>query len=234
MLVVAAVVTTIADRTVGIRLVDDAEKARREGRLVQASALYDDAVSYVTKQYGTHSAKLADILDARAGLYMDEKHYDLAESDLLRSRMLRLELFGLNNRANAVSEHRLGAFYTDQAKFAEAEHCLQRALSISEKSASDSTENTDLIASVLLRVHGPSDPETASILSDLGWLYNKQGSYDRSESAYKRALSLRQAVLIPSHPAIAKNVEDLGLVYSLQGKFHQQAELAQHRITSPN
>ncbi len=213
----AAVFTTIADRTVGMQLLQQAESFRQRGQYDRAAERYQALLQDARSQYGADSARVADALDCQAALFMDEHKYSLAEGNYLQARVIREHLFGLESMQTLESLFKLGALYTDRSNFGEAETTYARALPLAEKL--EKMPPSDPLKLLSERVLGPGDPELARLLSDIGWMYGKQGNYVKSEQAYKRALAIRQRALGEKHPSTRKNLEDLELLYSLERKF---------------
>ncbi len=161
-------------------------------------------------------------METRGSLYADERRYDIAEKELIKARLLRANLCGVDSPEYGHISEILGTFYTDQSRYAEAESSLQKALLVVEtqnKNGVPKKEKDDPLANFIEVLHGPQDPDESRVLSELGWLYTKQGQYPQAETAYKRAMSIREKVLSPSHVALKKNVDDLKLLDSLQRKF---------------
>lgn len=213
----AAVFTTIADRTVGMQILQQAECFRRQGLYEKALERYQALLHDAATQYGVQSGRYADALDCRAALFMDQHKYAEAESDYLQARIIREHLFGLESAETLASLRKLGALYTDCANFKEAEASYARALPVAEKL--EHVPANDVFQKLSEQISGPRDPELAGVLSEMGWLYGKEGKYPQSEELYKRALSIRKTALGAGHPATVRNQGDLDLLYSLQRKF---------------
>jgi Tfp pilus assembly protein PilF len=61
-------------------------------------------------------------------------------------------------------------------------------------------------------VLGPTHPEVANSLNNLGWLYYDQGKYADAEPLLQRALNIFEEVLGSEHPTtqkVRKNYEGL-------------------------
>lgn len=217
-----AVFTAVADRTVALKLVQESETARRQGNFAAAERLSDEALKYARKQYGDESGRVAEVLETRGSLFTDERRYDMAEQEFIKARLLRANLYGVDSPEYGRVSEVLGTFYTDRARYAEAESCLQKALLVVEtqnKNGIQKKEKEEPLANFIEVLRGPQDPEESRVLSELGWLYTKQGQYPQAETAYKRAMRIREKVLSSSHIALMKNVDDLKLLDSLQRKF---------------
>ncbi|GJL61086.1 MAG: hypothetical protein NPIRA03_39430 [Nitrospirales bacterium] len=80
----------------------------------------------------------------------------------------------------------------ERARYTGAEPLFQRALAIQEQ---------DL---------GPTHPDVATSLNNLGELYRSQGQYADAEPLYQRALAIREEALSPTHPDVATSLNNLG------------------------
>ncbi len=63
--------------------------------------------------------------------------------------------------------------------------------------------------------------ELASVLNELGNLYDKQGQYVEAESFYLQALELRQHLLGDNHPKLANSLNNLAEAYRAQGRYDE-------------
>lgn len=218
----SAIFTAIADRTVALKLVQEAQTAQAQGRFADAERLADEALKYASKQYGEQSARVAEVHELRGHIYADEQKNQMAEEEYIKARMMRatLDNEGLNSPEYGHMCEVLGIFYTDRGKLMEAESCLQSALTIARANRGKPKKNQeDVIGNMMEAMRGPQDPDEARIMSELGWVYSKQGNYEKSEKLYKDAMSIREKVLAAGHPALRQNAEDLKLLNSLQRKF---------------
>ena len=109
----------------------------------------------------------------------------------------------LNQAANYLSTH---------GRYAEAEPLLQQALTIYK------------------HILDPSDPATASTLSDLGRLYLSQGKYQQADPLLEQALAIRALALGQKHPETAASLNNLALLYCAQGKYDRADELFQQAL----
>lgn len=60
---------------------------------------------------------------------------------------------------------------------------------------------------------GADDTDVATILSNLGGLYQGQGEYAQAEPLYQRALAIREKALGVEHPQVATSLENLAVFY---------------------
>ncbi|KAJ4291761.1 hypothetical protein N0V90_009656 [Kalmusia sp. IMI 367209] len=106
--------------------------------------------------------------------------------------------------------HRLGNFYVDQGKLANAEAMYNQALQGYEEA------------------HGPKYTSTLDTVNNLGSLYAEQDKLAEAETMYTRALQGYEEVLGPKHTSTLKTVNNLGILYAEQGKL-AEAEIMRDR-----
>ena len=62
-------------------------------------------------------------------------------------------------------------------------------------------------------------------LTNLAFLYSKQGRYSDAEPLYKRALAINEKGLGPDHPAVALSLSNLAALYNDQGRYAEAEPL---------
>jgi tetratricopeptide (TPR) repeat protein len=72
---------------------------------------------------------------------------------------------------------------------------------------------------------GNEDPQLASSLNQLAFLYNSQGKYNEAEPLYLRSLSICEKQLGENHPHVATSLNDLAGLYKSQGKYNEAEPL---------
>jgi len=95
--------------------------------------------------------------------------------------------------------HRVGAYFGARAHYVEAQAACQQALAIYEQG------------------RGPTHPDTAECLHDLGYLLQAQGDLTGARLYYERALAIYEQVLGPTHHETARGLHDLGTLLQAQG-----------------
>jgi tetratricopeptide (TPR) repeat protein len=83
---------------------------------------------------------------------------------------------------------------------------------------------------VAKRARGLDQPETASELDNLGFLFQKIGEYAKAEPLSQEALRIRQEVLGPEHPDTATSLNDLGSLYWRMGEYTKAEPLLQEAL----
>jgi len=81
------------------------------------------------------------------------------------------------------------------------------------------------IISILERLHGPDNVETAKYLDALGNVYSDLGDYKKAESLHKRSLEILEKLLGPEHPYVATSLNNLANIYSDLGDYHKAEPL---------
>ena len=82
------------------------------------------------------------------------------------------------------------------------------------------------VLEVQRRMSRTEHPFTLSCLSDMAFLYQRQGKYQLAETYAAQALAGRRHALGEEDPATMESTADLALVYESQGKFTQSEPLA--------
>lgn len=95
----------------------------------------------------------------------------------------------------------LAAVHQLQGTYAEAVRLFGRALEIREREL------------------GPTHPEVASALNNLGETYRLQGDIETSLRLQERALAIYEEQLGPDHPNVAASLNNLGLIREARGEL---------------
>ncbi len=95
----------------------------------------------------------------------------------------------------------IGNYSRARANFADAEHHLNRARGIREKT------------------FGKDHADVAETLNNLGWLLSDQGRYRDAEQMIKSALEIRETTLGSEHPDTVMSLNNLALLYHSQGRY---------------
>src|SRR5271154_6698955 len=80
------------------------------------------------------------------------------------------------------------------------------------------------------RALGPENPGTAVVMINLGFIFEKIGSYARAEPLYQEALRIRQKVRGPEHPDTAEILYALGELYYFMGEYAKAESLYQEAL----
>jgi tetratricopeptide (TPR) repeat protein len=114
--------------------------------------------------------------------------------------LLRFEHAEERGQRNAASlSSRIGKYFLQVARYAEARPLLQDAVAYAET------------------VHGPDHPDTAIALANLARLLKCQGDLAAARLLTERVLAMTETLRGPDHPHTAAALDDLALVLSDQG-----------------
>jgi tetratricopeptide (TPR) repeat protein len=105
--------------------------------------------------------------------------------------------------------HVQGAFFALKRNI-EAERLLKRALRIARKTH--------------------SHPSLASMLHNLGVVYQARGNYAKAEPLLRRALGERERAFGPDHPEVVNSLNNLGVVYRKRHRFAQAERSLQRAL----
>ncbi|HBP88130.1 MAG TPA: hypothetical protein DD706_10595 [Nitrospiraceae bacterium] len=118
----------------------------------------------------------------------------------------------LGSQEGARNLNQTAIYLYERARYPDAEPLFQRSLAIWEEAL------------------GPTHPDVATSLNNLGGLYDSQGQYGKAEPLYQRALAIREQALGPTHPQVATSLNNLGLLYHRQGQYGKAEPLLQRAL----
>ena len=72
---------------------------------------------------------------------------------------------------------------------------------------------------------GPEHENVATVLHNLGYLYQQTGDYVQAEPIFLRALAIREKALGPEHADVARSLNGLALLYQEEGDYKQAEAL---------
>ena len=107
--------------------------------------------------------------------------------------------FGAQPETRAALMGAMGRVYNRLGLGAEAEPLLEKALA------------------GLVEIRGPSDPEIATVLNELGNALVSQGKFEPAEARLQQALKMRRELLGPESPEVAETLRDLGNAMQAHG-----------------
>lgn len=203
-----------------------AHHERNAGRLVQAVTAYFDAGHLARDRYANAKAseyyeKGVELLEGGAFVSSRElltalHHYGdvlqaLGKNDaaLAMFKKLLAHAYKWNLPSKGGAAHsRMGRFFRDEGRLAEAQTHLEAALALFE---------------------GAKDERgVASTIDDLGRLFRLRGEYARALEATSKALELRRAM--GDRRSIAVSLNNLGLVHRDSGELERAAEAFEHAL----
>jgi CHAT domain-containing protein/Tfp pilus assembly protein PilF len=153
-----------------------------------------------------------ELLDRADSLYQ-EFNYDSAI--LLGTQALdgAQQAFGNEDTVVALILYRLGTYYFDYRKYAEAETYLNQSLTIRKK------------------LLGDDHADVASTLYSLGAIYLRKGEYEKSEPFFQEALAIRERVFGPEHPEVARSLYGLTSLRNRQERYAEAESLGRRAIS---
>jgi tetratricopeptide (TPR) repeat protein len=153
---------------------------------------------------------LASLLNILVRVYDAQLKYDKSYEFYPRLLAALEKGEGPKSFMMGISINNFGYMCEKQAKYAEAEAALKRALDIKTK---------------------PSPTiDAANTYLNLGAVYRSQGDYDKAEPLYKKSLELREKYLKPNDPDTAVSLRGLALNYAAQGKPEEAEPLMKRAL----
>lgn len=168
----------------------------QKGLAAFSAGHYAEARDYISKSIESGTSPVERYVPLGRVEY-ELGHYSAAESALRRVLAV--------HKDDPLILNDLGVVLNAEARFAEAEPLLNRALAIDEKAL------------------GSEHPHVARDLNSLAGLYEGEARDPTADPLLKRALAIDEKALGPEHPDVARDLNDLALLYDREGK-HAEAE----------
>lgn len=168
------------------------------GQYAEAKKLLLEILNYNIKTKGRDFAGNAEVLITIANAEYQLNELFSSKEHAIEAKKITANHFGENdimvtcNEVLGLCEHKLGGTET-------ALELLNQALANSSK----------LFGFVNLR--------TASIYSNLGFVYLETSQYANSEINFKKSLDIKQIIVGKEHPEYALSLMNLAMVYAMQG-----------------
>src|SRR5579864_75387 len=178
------------------------------GMACKYSAKFDSAARYyrLAARYARHfegeqrDFLLSTIYHNLGGVEHSRRRFVRAEAYARKGLALRLRCVPGDNLAVASDRAALAAILDGRHRRAEAERHYRFALRIYR------------------REYGPSHPDIAVVLNNLGALYQELGRSKEAESSYRAALRMKRNELGGSHPDVAVTMNNLAILCRSQGR----------------
>ena len=184
-------------------------KAHREGRLLDAEKLFEDALEEA-KASGAEDARLATSLMNLAHVKKGLGKFDDVESLFSRALAIREKVLGADHLDVASSLNELGMFYYQQTQ---PQYVGRRRFIIIE-SLVPWNMRPDLISIE------PGQRQTILLLE----------KYLQAEPLLKRALRIRERVLPPEHGDVAMSAHNLGELFRAAGRYGEAEPLLRRAL----
>jgi tetratricopeptide (TPR) repeat protein len=182
-------------------LVDLGQVFRSEGKFGQAQASYDEALEISTKEFGSESLEVAEVLNGQGELFKVLNDFEKAEPLLLHALEIRQKKASAGNGVIAETQNDLGELYVATGSYDKATPLLQAALESRRK------------------LLGPEHEAIAQTLEASGNLAKRTGKDAEAESLFKQAISMFGKTVGGEHPDYANALESLALLYSAREQY---------------
>jgi serine/threonine protein kinase len=228
---------------------------RSLGLYPQAQSMLEKTLKLKRSLYGSDDLSVANTLHHLGIVYDDQGKYEEAASQFQKSLDIRSKRLKPDDPEVARSLNSLAIVFYNQGKNAEAEPLLERSLAIKEKAERpDYVEVANTLINLGIIKHAQrkyADAEAffkraltiseqklgaenldlaATILNDIGSLYEDQGRRAEAEPLYLRSLAIWEKILGPDHPDVAIAVHNLANLYRNLGKYTQAEPLYLHSL----
>lgn len=179
------------------RHADEARKAWKASRFIEARTAAAKAIEIRERIFGKETVELAEPLRISGAAETELRALDDAERDLDRALLIAERTYGKNHPETAGILDRIGWRHIFAAKNEDAEKALRRALFIYQSTVGES-------------------PDAAETMDNLGTALAFKGSSEIAEAANLklRALVIRQKLLGPDHKDTAVSLSNLAWLYS--------------------
>ena len=216
----------------------------------------DRAAAKIGDRFAKQPLVEASIRETIAHTYRDLGLYMEGQRQVERALELRRRFQGELNSDTLAAMSELAAFYTQRAKFTDAEGLLRKILPLRRRVSGNENALTasllDDLATVYedegkyaeaeplylqaieidRRLFGESNPSTFNAMSDLGILYRKEGKYRKAEEIYTKVLEIKRRVLGDEHPDTLTSMNTLGIDYYYENRYPQAEVLLKKTLDS--
>jgi tetratricopeptide (TPR) repeat protein len=245
----AATATQVSDFLVSLFQVSNPGEAR--GNTVTAREILDSGARKVEADLARQPLVQARLMKTIGDVYREMGLYDEAGRLLTRSLATRERMLGPLSPEVGGNLASLGRLYSDQARYAQAESTLIRAVALLEAPRGDRETAADPFAALsalgtlyqttgryaeadsvtrkalaaLEKVAGPADPRLANQYNVLAILQAEQGRPVAAESLFRRVLAIRERAYGADHPDVSRALSNLASSQMEQGKFEEAEAL---------
>ena len=202
------------------KLLVSAELLAMQGKVPEAVAAEQQALTLAEKTFKPNDLRLATIANRLGELYEAEQDYADAEPTYKRVVDLREKVLGPKDAAYGAALNNLGDAYLHAGDYASAEPLFLRADAVLEQAGSE-------------------DRGVGAVCSNLGKLYHDTGDYAKAEIYQKRALAVREKVEGPEGFFVAVTLNDLAELYEDKGDYsaaeplHERALAIRIKVAGP-
>ena len=179
---------------------DLGELRREAGDLEGAESAHRDALRIRRAALGPEAPRVLESLNNLAVVLSLSGDFDEADA-LFREAIRGVERAREETPEMAEVYNNAAQLYQDQARYAEAEPMMRRALAIWRSTLGDA--------------HG----EVAIGLNNLGMLHSKMGDYAGAAALYRDAVARWRGLYGEDHPYVGFGLNNLGVVLDKQGRY---------------
>lgn len=175
-------------------------------RIIHTKFLYAQ-VDEMASEVGLEKEKYCDLLFDYARFLFDNGLYKEAETIYLRQISLAEELFGLMDKATAISFNNIGVIYKQEGDYSKALEYYYKALYCTEK------------------CFGGRHPQIAILYNNIGAVYHNQGDYSKALKSYEKAMIIIRKIHGTENLEFAASNNNLGILYLDIGDISKALEL---------
>jgi tetratricopeptide (TPR) repeat protein len=179
----------------------------REGNFAHAEQLYLQAISHLESADDLpefYLDVLGKNLNSLGLLYHRQSRYNEATNSYRRAQKIWVDILGAENRWVGVTYVNLGANYSAQGKYSEAEENLLKGLLIAEKELVREKIGIDLVSTTL---------------TELGKLYILQNRFDEASDILRRSLKVREEAFGLKHQKVIEPLEAFAQIDYIKGNL---------------
>jgi len=226
------------------RLNQEVEMLSREGKYAEAIPRAERLISILEGQLGPNDIAVARLLNNLAGYYRLMGSYQVAELRYKRSLAIAEARLGPNDRIVRLCLGNLAGLYHLMGDYVRAEQFYKRTLTVAERSsAGEPTADVASALNNLAAFYGErgddaqdeqllqraitvserlprTDPNLASALDSLGFIYIRKLDYSTAKTLFKRAMSLTEGIAAAENQQLlAISLGGVARVYEEEGNF---------------
>ncbi len=172
----------------------------------QAMVYFSKALLNVENNKQGNSALAATIHNNLGICYQSIGDYREAKSELKTALSLRKALYKPGHSLIQESYNNLAAYFEEVTLYDSAIYYGEIALK------------------GIVFAKGLNTKETATILSNLGLYYQKDGNYEESQNCFNKAIAIQQAILPADHPDLATSYHNLASLLKAKGSYNRALE----------
>jgi tetratricopeptide (TPR) repeat protein len=228
-------------KKIGENLTDE-ERLANLGAVAKAYGFKEEDVDKAIRALGKTSSDSFQL--GQVALY--ERNYPEAEKQLLVSKEERKKNLDKAQRDYADVNFSLGQTYYEQGKFKDAVDLYQvaanlrptdsktlSALAAALEITGDSPKAEDFLKKALAideKDFGPSSPEIARRIWELGAFYANHNNFEQCEHYFKRVISVLEKNFGPEYPKLAFHLSNLAMLYMTKGKNFDAESLIKRAV----